>query len=556
MKNFFVVVTMLVATLQAVSGETWYVDRTASASGDGTSWATAFKTIQKGIDAASDGDTVIVGEGTYKEAVEFKGANIVLTSTDPADASVVGATIIDGEHTRTAVRFSGAEIETCILTGFTIRNGFSDILCGGINGWNSRATIENNVITGNVGKYGGGVYACLGTVQNNFVIDNSATSGGGLWGCSGTVRHNTISGNSADTGGGLAGCMGVIEYNSISANSARTGENQKGGGLYECHGTIQNNFIMANSAATGGGLYLCSGAIRYNIISGNSAGSGAGLYICDGTIEGDVITENSASSRGGGLQGCGGEILNCLIAGNSAPSNGGYGGGLGGCNAAIINCTITGNLGRVGGGLYNCDGVIQNCIIWGNTATVNGQQLFYSSTPTFSCIQDWTGSGGGNTSGNPLFKDPDGPDNDPDTYVDNDYRLRLPSLTASPCIDKGKNEAWMWNALDLDGNNRIYQGTSTPTVDMGAYEHGSYPFRIAKLIKQFGLMVQLTWNSAPADSYVVWSTPSLPPPGAWTWTREATVRSDGETASWTDPDTTALRKFYMIELKRPPAVLE
>lgn len=544
------VAMILLSPVGTVFAGTWYVDRTASASGDGTTWATAFKTIQKGIDAASDGDTVIVAKGTYKEAVEFQGANIVLTSTDPADPSVVDAAIIDGGHTRTAVRFSGAEVETCVLTGFTIRNGFSGILCGGVNGWNSRATIENNVVTGNVGKYGGGVYGCLGTVQNNFVIGNSAVSGGGLHSCNGTVRHNTISGNSADTGGGLAACMGTIEYNSISANSARTGQSQQGGGLFECHGTIEGNFIMANSAATGGGLYLCSGPIRYNIISGNSAESGAGLTSCDGTIEGAVITENSAGNRGGGLRGCSGQILSSLIAGNSAPSKGGYGGGLDGCNAAIINCTVTGNLGKVGGGLYNCDGVIQNCIIWGNTATVNGQQLFYSSTPTFSCIQDWTGGGTGNTAGNPLFQDPDGPDNDPDTYVDNDYRLRSNAPIASPCVDKGKNEAWMWSALDLDGNNRIYQGTSTPTVDMGAYEHGSYPFRIASLLKQLGLRIKLTWNSAPGDSYVVWSTSNLvQPAGTWTWKQESIVPSEGETTSWSDGDLTSRQKFYRIQLQ-------
>jgi hypothetical protein len=34
----------------------WYIDDYISNSGDGTSWADAFKTIQEGVDAATDND--------------------------------------------------------------------------------------------------------------------------------------------------------------------------------------------------------------------------------------------------------------------------------------------------------------------------------------------------------------------------------------------------------------------------------------------------------------------------------------------------------------------
>lgn len=70
-----------------------------------------FATIQRGIDASSNGGIVVVAEGTYVENIHFHGKSIVLTSTDPLAPAVVAGTIIDGNHSGSVVTFSGTEKE-------------------------------------------------------------------------------------------------------------------------------------------------------------------------------------------------------------------------------------------------------------------------------------------------------------------------------------------------------------------------------------------------------------------------------------------------------------
>jgi hypothetical protein len=50
----------------SVSADTYFVDDSVSTSGDGSSWAEAFKTLQEGFAAAVTGDEIRVGQGTYK----------------------------------------------------------------------------------------------------------------------------------------------------------------------------------------------------------------------------------------------------------------------------------------------------------------------------------------------------------------------------------------------------------------------------------------------------------------------------------------------------------
>jgi len=216
--------------------DTWTVDDDGKAD---------FDNIQAAVDAASNGDEIIVMPGTYTgsgdEVVNMLGKAVTLRSLYPNNPDVVAKTIIDGEGTRRGIICQNGEGSNTSIEGFTIIRGFTNgtypANCGGgmsninrssptltnctiknntAHGWgggmfndNSSPTLTNCTFTGNTAVYdGGGMYnwhSSSPTLENCTFENNTASYGGGMWNnyvAFPTLTDCTFTDNAATNGGG------------------------------------------------------------------------------------------------------------------------------------------------------------------------------------------------------------------------------------------------------------------------------------------------------------------------------------------------------------------
>jgi hypothetical protein len=189
-----------------------------------------FPTIQLGIDAANEHDTVLVKPGLYAENISVIGCNIVLASLflTTADTIYIFSTTIDGGLSGPVIMNAGLDT-TAMIVGFTIQNGYSDKGAGIYCDYYSTPIISYNIIRENVATYyGGGVYCrrSEAIIRNNTICENFADYLGGGICCENAnpeISHNHIMNNTSCFGGGI-GCHDIswptIRSNVIVGNTA------------------------------------------------------------------------------------------------------------------------------------------------------------------------------------------------------------------------------------------------------------------------------------------------------------------------------------------------
>ncbi|NQU67477.1 MAG: T9SS type A sorting domain-containing protein [Candidatus Marinimicrobia bacterium] len=249
-----------------------------------------YSTIQQGIDASSNGDTVLVAPGIYFENINFSGKNIMVSShfLIGENPTIIEQTFINGSQNGSVVLFNNDESNNALLSGFTLTNGSgtyypsSDWYFGGGIHLESHCNPQllNLIITGNSATKGSGVFCrnyCSPTIKNVKIHDNySSHNGGGI-----TLYNNSnpilidvsITDNYTESnGGGIYGnlnCYPISENVTIAGNNA----NNNGGSVWftnNCEINLLNSIIWGNTP----GSHSISMSATYSDIQGSWAGEG------------------------------------------------------------------------------------------------------------------------------------------------------------------------------------------------------------------------------------------------------------------------------------------
>lgn len=377
-----------------------------------TNWSNAATNVQWAVDLATNGDTVVVSNGTYYLTNEIRiiKTNLVISGKtgNPADVILDGNNYSGKPVTNRCVYINGM----VIFEGFTVANG--------------RALGKSATFNG----YGGGInlYAGISTVRNCIVTGNIALSNG----------------TSQAGGGGIAICYGTnymekcdIHNNCVEGRGAGVNLYTHGKGTIS-HCTISNNWADTNNPySAGGGVALASANAMYScIVSSNLALSGGGVF-CDagGYVRGCLLRDNYAITRGGGAvqwiltQGA---LENCTIVNNTCE---GQGGGLLMRDGLLCaNSIICSNSAASGNDIYNWFAANTNC-------------YWYCNVPAPLPVNQ------GNSTSDPLFAG----------WSSGDFSLHKDS----PCINTATNLDWMSNVTALEG--RRWFGWFSSRAERGAY---------------------------------------------------------------------------------------
>ncbi len=389
---------------------TIYVNKNAPSDGNGLSWDTAYKYLQKALLSADNGDEIRVAAGTYKPTDGTSDPN----NRNKSFILKKGVSVYGG--------FSGNETK---LEQRNFKNN-KTFLSGDIGSLQNKKDNSLRIIVG-----------AGDTVLDGFYITGS---------------------NGNDTFYWTSGYGGGIYYDNFN--------NIK---IANC--TFENNYSIIGS---GFYISDCNSVSVINCIFKNNTTQHKGtviLYNSNIIIAGCEFDNNTADYSGGGLElhNCIATISNCLFINNSAK----YGAGaeIWNSNVSVANCTFSANSAAIeGGAMENYSNTkIMNSIFWNNT----GGEIGGNPKVNYSDIKGgWFGTGAHNINIDPLFADASNGDYHLKSAagrwnsISNSW---VKDEVTSPCIDAGDSTSDLGDELWPHGkriNMGAYGGTTQASMSL------------------------------------------------------------------------------------------
>jgi len=294
---FSILLTSLILSPGIALGARWYVKTDGSDSNGGQTWNQAFKTIQKAVMEASDGDEIWVKMGPYPlsstidvpKAVGIYGGFAGWEFERDQRNWQKNTTKVDGQKTVNHCLYVTSD---ATIDGFTIVRGWADSETphdrgGGIYNDTCSPTITNCTFSQNYAvHFGGGIYNYSGspTITNCVFAENTMSTGGGgisNFNASPTISNCSFRGNDSYTGGAIdnENSPSTITNCSFWFNTAVYSAGIRN---YNSSATITNCSFWGNTAENKGGAiindYFSSGTITNCILWGDSATDWPEIY--------------------------------------------------------------------------------------------------------------------------------------------------------------------------------------------------------------------------------------------------------------------------------------
>lgn len=429
MMKKLVLICLLMAAVSCAGQTNLYVDGSVVASGNGTTWTNAYKTLGEALTIANNSSfsikfTIRIAQGTYyppgAQTSANQNATFAITRYNVAllGSYGTGGTPVSAIHPTTLSGNIGS------LTSNTDNSYQVMTIAGAVPFGNADSLLiqDLNFTAGNAVGVGS-------HVVNNQTIANGAGAGINVVGVpSGVLVKNCKFSNFISYQGGSAIFAQTADLlidacsftnNSTSSNGGALYASSNGS-LYVLNSTFSNNVTLSGQGGAiyteGGGTGSTSSSIYADgcNFTNNHATRGGGIASIGGylslhacTFTNNLATNASLVAYGGAIFACDGcagggasNIDSCYFAANSSDNAGGAMYGTGTSYSFIKRCTFSGNkTGGSGGGLFADSYQVDSCQFSYNSAGSGGGLFYgggYLKNVTYcNFLNDTANTGGG-----------------------------------------------------------------------------------------------------------------------------------------------------------------